>query len=134
MFNPGKSSFLTFQESSLFTKFLPMISSLLVEDHTRILAAKLPEEQPQTATPPSDLFLTFVKENPIASYTTLYYSLQVLLPLYRCFCFWLRFSENMSAYVCHHLYTNLILVLYTLFDSRYCKYFLSNTERDDACV
>lgn len=64
-------------ESSLFTKFLPMISSLMVEDHTRVLSAKLPEEPPLSATPPSDLFLTFVKENPIASFTTLYYSLQV---------------------------------------------------------
>lgn len=54
-----------------------MISSLMVEDHTRVLSAKLPEEPPLSATPPSDLFLTFVKETPIASFTTLYYSLQV---------------------------------------------------------
>uniref|UniRef100_A0A8W8L6M7 Negative elongation factor B n=1 Tax=Magallana gigas TaxID=29159 RepID=A0A8W8L6M7_MAGGI len=76
-------------ESSLFTKFLPMISSLMVEDHTRVLSAKLPEEPPLSATAPSDLFLTFVKENPIASFTTLYYSLQVT-----------RMKDRVAALLC----------------------------------
>ncbi|KAK3088835.1 hypothetical protein FSP39_024351 [Pinctada imbricata] len=63
-------------ESALFTKFLPMITSMMIDDQVRTLNVKM-EDPRQPVQPPSDLFLAFIKENAIASMIALYYTLQV---------------------------------------------------------
>lgn len=64
-------------EPVLITKYLPTLAGMVVEDQTRPLLTRLPEEPPLIPHPPSQLFLIFIKESDVAAMTSLYYTLQV---------------------------------------------------------
>ena len=64
-------------EISLIIKFLPMVTSMMVEDQMRGLAGRPLEEFLHNLKTPSDSFVTFIKDQPIASLVAIYYTLQV---------------------------------------------------------
>ncbi|XP_064616465.1 negative elongation factor B-like [Liolophura sinensis] len=66
-------------ESLLITKYLPLISSMMVDDQYRSLILRTQEEKPTIFTPiqPSELFATFIKISGISSLVAMYYALQV---------------------------------------------------------
>lgn len=61
----------------LITKYLPTLAGMVVDDQTRPVLSRLPDEAPPTSRPPSQLFLIFIKESEVAAMTALYYTLQV---------------------------------------------------------
>lgn len=60
----------------MFTKFLPNILSIMVEDHMRSVCVRIPEEPQPTLQLPSDLYATFIKANSISSLVAMYYTAQ----------------------------------------------------------
>lgn len=64
-------------EPVLITKYLPTLASMVVDDQTRPLLAKVPDEIMPIMQPPSQLFMIFIKESEVAAMTALYYTLQV---------------------------------------------------------
>ena len=98
--------FQLFQESALFTKFLPMVTSTMVDDQIRAVNLRMPEDGGPPK-PPPDLFVAFIKENTIASLVALYYVLQVyyntsLKDFLLCGLFFLNFhtSQKASVVIC----------------------------------
>ncbi|KAK6190778.1 hypothetical protein SNE40_002569 [Patella caerulea] len=66
---------------SLFTKFIPMIVGMIVDDQIRSTAARISEDFNPTAVPvrlPSELYAEYIIDSPIASLIAMYYSLQAL--------------------------------------------------------
>lgn len=61
----------------MITKYLPTLAGMVVEDQTRPVLAKLPDEPQPVLRPPSQLFMIFIKESEVAAMTALYYTLQV---------------------------------------------------------
>ena len=66
-----------FQEPVLFTKFLPTVAGTIVDDQTRPILLRLPDESTPLPRPPSQLFMIFIKESAVSSMIALYYTLQV---------------------------------------------------------
>ena len=63
------------------TKYLPTLAGMVVDDQTRPILTRLPDEVPPTPRPPTQLFLIFIKESEVAAMTALYYTLQVTLTI-----------------------------------------------------
>lgn len=63
-------------EPVLITKYLPTLAGMVVDDQTRPVLARLPEEPAPVPRPPSQLFMIFIKESEVAAMTALYYTLQ----------------------------------------------------------
>ena len=61
----------------LFTKFLPTVAGTIVDDQTRPILSRLPDEPQPLPRPPSQLFMIFIKESAVSSMIALYYTLQV---------------------------------------------------------
>ncbi|XP_046566584.1 negative elongation factor B-like [Haliotis rubra] len=64
------------QESQLFTKFIPCIVGMVVDDQIRAVSTKL-EEGSCGIRPPSELYSICIKLSPIASLFAMYYALHV---------------------------------------------------------
>lgn len=64
-------------EPVVITKYLPTLAGMVVEDQTRPVLGRLPDEPPPVLRPPSQLFMIFIKESEVAAMTALYYTLQV---------------------------------------------------------
>jgi hypothetical protein len=56
-----------------------MVTSMMVEDQMRGLAGRPLEEFLHNLKTPSDSFVTFIKDQPIASLVAIYYTLQVFI-------------------------------------------------------
>ena len=69
----------TFQYISLIVKFLPMITSMMVEDQMRGLVGRPVEEYLYNLKIPPESYIMFIKDNSIASMIAMYYTLQVKL-------------------------------------------------------
>lgn len=52
---------------------------MVVDDQTRPVLSRIPDEVMPTPRPPSQLFMIFIKESEVAAMTALYYTLQVLV-------------------------------------------------------
>ncbi|XP_045193418.2 negative elongation factor B-like [Mercenaria mercenaria] len=63
-------------EPVLVTKFLPTLAGTVVDDQTRPVLSRLPDEPHPVPRPPSQLFMIFIKESEVAAMTALYYTLQ----------------------------------------------------------
>ncbi|XP_076093135.1 negative elongation factor B-like [Mytilus galloprovincialis] len=62
---------------NIIIKFLPMITSMMVEDQMRSLTGRPVEEYVHNLKIPSDNFILYIKDNSIASMIAMYYTLQV---------------------------------------------------------
>ena len=58
-----------------------MVTSMMVEDQMRGLAGRPLDEFLHNLKTPSDSFVTFIKDQPIASLVAIYYTLQVFILL-----------------------------------------------------
>ena len=72
-------------DSELFTKFLPILMSLMVDDQVRNVNSKLPPDDRESALtiiehsgPPPDLYQKFIVEDRLAAMLSLYYTFQVI--------------------------------------------------------
>lgn len=61
----------------LFSKFLPYVVNMLVDDQLRAICSRLPDAPVPTITHPPDLFLTVLKLTNIGSVIVMYYTLHV---------------------------------------------------------
>ncbi|KAH3791938.1 negative elongation factor B-like [Dreissena polymorpha] len=64
-------------EGVVVTKYLPTLAGMVVDDITRPILMRLPEEPQPVSQTPSQLFHIFIKESDVAAMTALYYTLQV---------------------------------------------------------
>lgn len=64
-------------EPVLFIKFLPTVAGMIVDDQTRPILSKLPDEPFLSPRRPSQLFMIFIKESAVSSMIALYYTLQI---------------------------------------------------------
>lgn len=62
-------------EAHFFTKYLPSIIGMIVDDQVRAVTTKLPDGVPKPPQLPSELYATYIKQNPIASLMAMYYVL-----------------------------------------------------------
>ncbi|XP_063422559.1 negative elongation factor B-like [Mytilus trossulus] len=62
---------------NIIIKFLPMITSMMVEDQMRSLTGRPVEEYVHNLKLPADNFILYIKDNSIASMIAMYYTLQV---------------------------------------------------------
>ncbi|ESO90747.1 hypothetical protein LOTGIDRAFT_227518 [Lottia gigantea] len=68
-------------DASLFTKFIPMIVGMIVDDQIRVTASRLSEDFNPANLPvrlPSELYAEYIIDSSIASLLAMYYSLQAL--------------------------------------------------------
>lgn len=61
----------------LFSKFLPYVVNMLVDDQLRSVCSRFPDAAVPTISPPPDLFLTVLKLTNIGSVIVMYYTLHV---------------------------------------------------------
>ncbi|CAC5358652.1 COBRA1 [Mytilus coruscus] len=62
---------------NIIIKFLPMITSMMVEDQMRSFTGRPVEEYVHNLKIPADTYILFIKDNSIASMIAMYYTLQV---------------------------------------------------------
>lgn len=64
-------------DAHFFTKYLATIVGMMVDDQVRMVASKIPDAVFKPPELPSDLYATYIKQNPIGSLIAMYYTLQV---------------------------------------------------------
>nr|KAG5712462.1 hypothetical protein BaRGS_011436 [Batillaria attramentaria] len=62
-------------DAHFFTKYLPTIIGMMVDDQLRGVMAKIPDAVVKPPQLPSELYATYIKQNPIASLIAMYYVL-----------------------------------------------------------
>lgn len=72
------------QDPHLFSKFLPTVISLMVDDQIRSVSARIPDATASPPELPTDLYAIYIKSNPLASLVAMYYVLQVIVCLSYC--------------------------------------------------
>ncbi|XP_072285861.1 negative elongation factor B [Pyxicephalus adspersus] len=118
-------------EAEVITKFLPLLMSLVVDDHTFNVEHKLPTEEKVPVTYPNtlpDVFVRFLHENRIACEVGLYYILHItkqrnknsllrLLPALK-----ETYSDTAYTDIFLHLFTsNLTLLLEEFSSEEFCN-------------
>lgn len=61
----------------MFTRFLPYIIAMFVDDQYRSIAMRLSDDHHPVAKQPSELYAAFIQDSIIASMIAMYYTLQV---------------------------------------------------------